>query len=109
MPTEAVPDNHPLWEHVAADLSELVCALLLTNSAQRILFGGSVSLGRDFLLPLAGKRAVSLLGSYLPFMTEACAPQIVRLAELGGRAGPLGAIALALDALSDAEAGRVGA
>lgn len=105
MPADDIPDDHPLWEHVAADLAELVCALLLTNSPQRILFGGSVSLARERLLALAGKTAVARLGGYLPFMTEARAPHIVRLAGLGDQAGPLGAVALALDALHRTGAG----
>ena len=71
MPAEEIPDDHPLWETVAADLIELAGALLLTHSAQRILFGGSVSLSRGFLLPLVRTGVVSQLGTYLPFLDPA--------------------------------------
>ena len=95
-----VPDSHRLWRHVAADIAELCCAILLTTSAQRILFGGSVALARPFLLPWAAARVSERLGSYLPFLADGGAARIVQPAGLGVEAGPLGAIALAQAALN---------
>lgn len=94
-PAETIPDDHPTWALVAQDLAELVGAILLTHSADRILLGGSVILSRPFLLPIIRSSAVARLGSYLPFLDAAGADATIRLAGLGPDAGPLGAIALA--------------
>lgn len=98
-PMSEVNDADPLWMLVANDIAELVSLLLLTTSAERVLFGGGVSTSRPFLLPLVQKRAHELLAGYLPIpQTEDLFP-IVRQAELDSLAGPLGAIALAHSAL----------
>ncbi|WP_448663853.1 ROK family protein [Sphingomonas sp. CJ20] len=93
------PDDHPAWRHVAADLAELCGAILLTISAERILFGGSVAVSRPFLLPWARALVAERLGSYLPFLGGDALDRIVQPAGLGTEAGPRGAVALALDAL----------
>lgn len=97
-----VPDVHPLWEAVASDLAELCGAILLTVSARRILFGGSVAVSRPFLLAQARAKLVAQLGDYLPFLDSQSAEAIVAPAALGGDAGPLGAIALAQAAFGSA-------
>jgi len=88
-------DDDPIWHHVAADIAELCGAILLTTSARRILFGGSVALSRAFILPWVRKIVVAQLESYLPFVTTEAVGEIIQPAGLGGDAGPLGAIALA--------------
>lgn len=101
-----VADTDPRWRDVAWDLAQLCGAILLTTSANRILFGGSVAVHRPFLLPMVRDLLVAQLGSYLPFLTRAAADAIVQPAALGPRAGPLGAIALADTALDAAAAGQ---
>ena len=91
-------DDDPIWHHVAADIAELCCAILLTTSARRILFGGSVALSRAFILPWVREIVVAQLESYLPFLTPVSVCEIIQPAGLGADAGPLGAIALALAA-----------
>ncbi len=95
MDPASAPDAHPVWRHVAADVAELCGAILLTTSAQRILFGGSVALSRPFLLPWVREIVVGRLGDYLPGLDGAAAETILQPAWLGAEAGPLGAIALA--------------
>lgn len=95
MDPATAPDDHPIWHHVAADIAELCCAILLTTSARRILFGGSVALSRAFILPWVREIVVAQLESYLPFVTSEAAGEIIQPAGLGTDAGPLGAIALA--------------
>ena len=95
MDPATAPDAHPIWPLVAADIAELCSAILLTTSARRILFGGSVALSRAFLLPAIRARMVERLGSYLPFVDAESAEAIIQPAGLGTEAGPLGAIALA--------------
>jgi len=94
LPANAVPDGHPEWANVAADIGELVASLLLTTSANRIAFGGSVALGRAFLLPAIRDHALSVLNDYLPFYSAQTAAQMIILSPLGPLAGPLGAIGL---------------
>lgn len=98
-PIEGVGDDDPRWHAVAADLSELAAALLLTTSPRAILFGGTVGLRRAALLPLVRRLAVDRLAGYLPFVSAATMTEIIRPAGLGTDAGPLGAIALATTAL----------
>ncbi|MFN4096641.1 MAG: ROK family protein [Sphingomonas sp.] len=95
MAPAAAPDADPIWHHVAADIAELCCAILLTTSARRILFGGSVALSRAFILPWVRERLVAQLESYLPFVTSEAAGEIIQPAGLGNDAGPRGSIALA--------------
>ena len=94
----AAPDSHPVWRHVAEDIAELCGAILLTTSAQHILFGGSVAMSRPFLLPWARALLVDRLGDYLPFLDDDSVDRILQPAALGDDAGPLGAIALAQQA-----------
>lgn len=99
-PIEEIGDDDPRWSDVAADLSELAATLLLTTSAQALLFGGTVSLRRAFLLPMVRRMALDRLAGYLPFASAEAMPSIIRPAGLGTQAGPLGAIALALSAVA---------
>ena len=106
-PPARVPDDDPRWAPVASDLAELSAAILLTTSAQRILIGGGVGLARTKLLDTVRALLVERIGGYLPFLDSESARLIVRAPELGDRAGPLGAIALAWSALRTGE-GRTG-
>lgn len=97
-PVEDIADGDPRWADVASDLAELSTALLLATSARAILFGGTVSLRRDFLLPTVRRMILERLSSYLPFVSTDTIDTIIRPAGLGAEAGPLGAIALARSA-----------
>lgn len=92
---EDIPDHDPRWVRVAADLGQLTAAILLTTSANRIVLGGSVSLRRQFLLPMLREEAVRSLGGYLLHVDATTIRKIVVLAALGDQAGPMGAIELA--------------
>ncbi len=97
-PVAQVGDDDPRWSDVAADLSELVATLLLATAPRAILFGGTVSLRRAFLLTMVRRMTVERLASYLPFVAADSIDTVVRPAGLGTEAGPLGAIALAQSA-----------
>jgi fructokinase len=96
----SVADGDPRWAPVAADLAELVATVLLTTSAQRVLLGGGVMTGRPLLMTAVRARVVAQLGAYLPFLTQESARSIIAAPALGTDAGPLGAVALALQALA---------
>lgn len=90
-----VADDHSGWVNVAADLGELAAAILLTTSAERIVMGGSVALGRSFLFAHIRQGALGALNGYLPHVDELTIADVVVPAALGASAGPLGAIELA--------------
>jgi fructokinase len=92
------PDD-PRWDDVAHDIAQLVGTILLTTAARQVLIGGGVGMGRADLLDRVRAKLVTQLGGYLPFVTADNVTTTVRTPALGDQAGPLGAIALALDAL----------
>lgn len=104
MPGDAIADDDPRWDHVASDIAQLVGTILLTTAARQVLIGGGVGMGRAFLLDRIRARVVEQLAGYLPFVDRDSIASVVRPPALGDQAGPLGAVALALDALGQASA-----
>ncbi len=95
-----LPADDPVWELVAADLAEMVAALLLAVAPQRIVFGGGVGLGQAaHLLPRIRAMTTLRLNGYLPIERAGGIDALIVPAALGEQAGPLGTIALALVAL----------
>lgn len=98
-PIHELPIGHPIWHHVVHDLSEFLAMLLLVTSAERILLGGGVALGRPMLLPAIHAATAQRLNGYLQKCSPADLQTRIRFAGLGPEAGPLGGSALALRAL----------
>jgi len=99
MPGAQVPDDHPGWEAVAHDLGALLASLILAVSPQRIALGGSIACSRPWLVARARHAALASLAGYVAGLDEAI-DGVIDIAALGEQAGPLGAIALGLDALA---------
>jgi len=95
---EALPADHAAWplqaHYLALGLVNLICTL----SPQRIVVGGGV-MARPQLFPLVHREVQALLNDYVraPEIESGIAGYIVPPA-LGGRAGVLGALALAQEA-----------
>jgi fructokinase len=96
---ETLPDDHPGWEleahYLALGVANLTCAF----SPQRFILGGGV-MQRALLFPLVRSKVQQILNGYVQ------SPQILHEIDqfivppaLGGRAGVIGAIALAEQAL----------
>ncbi|HUD93033.1 ROK family protein [Sphingobium sp.] len=100
VPGDRIAADDPRWDHVAHDIAQLVSTLLLMTAARQVLIGGGVGIGRAALLERVRSRVVEQLNGYLPFVTTDSIASIVRPPALGDQAGPLGAIALALDVLA---------
>lgn len=100
-PGDAIADDDPLWVPVADALADGFAVLMQTLAPDRLLIGGGVAVKRPMLLPMIRRGMVEKLGGYLPFVSEATIDAQVRLAGLGDRAGPLGALALAQMALDE--------
>ncbi|SES00682.1 ROK family protein [Sphingobium sp. YR768] len=100
-PGDQIEADDPRWDHVAHDLGQLVSTILLMTAARQVLIGGGVGMGRADLLDRVRAKVLAQLGGYLPFVTSETIAAIVRTPALGDQAGPLGAVALALDALAE--------
>jgi len=90
-PPEALPADHPGWSLEARYLALGLAAVVAVLAPERIAIGGGVT-GQPALLPMVREELRRVLGGYLAM------PDIVPPA-LGARAGVLGGVALALDAL----------
>jgi fructokinase len=103
MPAAQLPEDHPAWDEVVHALAGLFHNLVLTVVPERILAGGGVFAGQPQLLPRVRRALVASLALYAhaPRIAAAVAEFVVAPA-LGERAGSLGAIALARQALADA-------
>ncbi|HEY6482991.1 MAG TPA: ROK family protein [Steroidobacteraceae bacterium] len=99
---EQIPSDHIVWEFAADALAGLCHALVYTVVPERLIMGGGVMLGQPQLLPMIRARLIASLGKY------STGAQLQRRIDsflvhpaLGAMAGPLGAIALARQALTD--------
>jgi fructokinase len=103
-----VPEDSPIWESVAHALAQLAHILALSVAPQRILIGGGVIGARPHLFPQIRAHFTTSLNGYLD-MPELASGQEPYIGPpgLGAHAGPLGALALALDAAADPSNRRV--
>jgi fructokinase len=96
---EHIPDDHPVWESVSTTIAEMLHNLAMSTAPERIILGGGVIERRPSLFPAIRRALVDSLASYAH--TPAIADNVDRFIvppALGAMAGPLGALALALDA-----------
>lgn len=95
-----LPLDHPVWPLVAHTLGQLLHVLVLTAAPRRILIGGGVMNGSGHLFPMIRQELVQSLNGYVvaPELQSGIDSYVVAPA-LGDRAGPLGTLALAADAL----------
>ncbi len=103
-PGNEIADDDPRWDHVVHDIASMVSTILLTTAARQVLIGGGVGMARGNILPRVRQAVVAQLAGYLPHVDATQIDSIVTAPKLGEEAGPLGAVALACDAL--AAAGR---
>jgi fructokinase len=92
---DTLPADHPAWELEAHYLALALVNVICTLSPERIILGGGV-LEQPRLLPLVRAEVQRLLNGYVqsPAILDEIDKYIVA-PDLGGRAGVLGAIALA--------------
>ena len=99
-PAQDIANGDPVWDGVEHALAQLCHTLVLTGIPRRIVMGGGVMVGVPHLFAMIQHKLAESLAGYgnarglMPF--EA----FVVPAELGGMAGPLGAIELGVRALS---------
>lgn len=101
MPAAAIPPGSPAWDLAAHALAQLLHILVLTTAPLRVFVGGGVVEGHPDLLVQLRRRLVASLNGYLALDELAAGIDDYIVAPgLGTLAGPLGALALAADALA---------
>lgn len=90
----AIPVDDPLWDSVADALAQMCHAMLMAAGPRRILVGGGVANGQPHLRELIERKVRDSVAGYIPLPSEA----FVLAPGLGDQAGPLGPVALGLDA-----------
>jgi len=92
---ETLPEDHPAWDLEAHYIALALANFIVTLSPQKIVIGGGVA-QQAHMLPLIHQKVQALLNGYVqsPLTNQHIADYIM-LPALGGRAGVLGAIALA--------------
>jgi fructokinase len=103
----ALPEDSPVWDTVAHALGQLAHILVLSVAPQRILMGGGVLSAQPHLFPRIRSSFATSLNGYLdiPEVTSGLDLYIAP-PGLGTRAGPLGALALAMDTDAERRAAR---
>lgn len=97
---EDIPAEDPVWELVSHALAQLLQTLVLATAPQKILLGGGVMMSQQHLFGRLRRELQRSLNHYIDAPELAAGiEQYIRPPELGDRAGPLGALALAQDAL----------
>ncbi len=99
-PAEALPPDHPAWPLQARTLARGLVNLILTLSPERIVLGGGV-MRQTHLFPLIREAVRAQLAGYLPLPDDLTT--LIVPTGLDGRAGVLGALAIARRAV-EAEA-----
>jgi fructokinase len=97
-PSKIAPD-HRVWDVVAHDLGQLLHTMVLTTAPQRIFLGGGVLSAQTHLFDRIQQELSRSLNRYVEAteLAEGIAQYIVP-PGLGTMSGPLGALALAVDA-----------
>lgn len=92
---EALSETDPVWDVVVHALAGLMHNLVLTATPQRILIGGGVVTGKPWLLARLRDALSEGLAGYA-HAARLDMTQFLQAPGLGDRAGPMGALALAL-------------
>lgn len=98
-PAETLPADHPAWDSVGHALGQLCATLVLTGVPRRIVMGGGVMVGTDHLFGRVRRAMLDSLAGYIALPEVMDADTFVVPPQLGGQAGPLGAILLGAQAL----------
>jgi fructokinase len=92
-----VAADDAVWEPIVDALAAMCHALVCTTGPLRIAMGGGVITAQPQLIPSINRALFDSLGGYMPLPAD----DYVVAPELGGLAGPLGAIAVAAAAKAD--------
>jgi fructokinase len=98
---DRLPPNHLTWDTVAFALGQLLHTLVLATAPKRIFLGGGVMNAQKHLFERVRQELQRSLNDYLQADEIGCdLESYVVPPQLGSLAGPMGALALAADALA---------
>ncbi|KTF67963.1 ROK family protein [Sphingomonas sp. HT-1] len=99
-PGQDVADDAPEWDYFAHDLAALLHNLVVSLAPERIAIGGGVMTKRPQLFGAVREKLAGMINGY-GALAGYCAELDTRVGPpgLGDMAGPLGAIAMGLEAL----------
>jgi len=101
-PATELGTDDPVWEPVAHTLAQLFHTIFFTTSPQRILIGGGVGYGRPDLLARIRRQLLTSINGFVDLADLVGGLDgFIAPPGLGERAGPLGALLLAVDAFSE--------
>ena len=93
---ETLPDDHPYWNMEAGYIAHALVNFILSLAPQRIIIGGGV-MQKDFMFPAVRRKTQELLNGYISHdMILNHIDEYIVPPALGGRAGELGCIVLAM-------------
>lgn len=97
-------ENDPVWDLVSDALAQMLHALVLIATPERVILGGGVTNAQPHLMArLRDRLGASLAGYCRPLATTDARERFLQFSALGARVGPLGALALARTALAKPE------
>lgn len=100
---EAMPDDHSIWLSVCDTIAAMIHNLTMTAAPQRVILGGGVIERRPGLFaPIRNAVTKHLAGYAHASAVERDIDRFICPPALGDMAGPLGALALASDAVAPA-------
>lgn len=99
---EELSPDHPAWDGVVHALAQMLQMVVLTGVPRRIVMGGGVMVGSQFLFPRVRAALRQSLGGYIAIPEVEDVDTFIVPPALGNNAGPLGAIVLGRQALPDA-------
>ncbi|NML08370.1 ROK family protein [Sphingomonas sp. G-3-2-10] len=99
-PGQELPDDGPEWDHFIHDLAGLLHNLVMVAAPERIAIGGGVMAAREALFPLVRARLAAGICGY-GSLSDYAGQLDRRLGPpgLGTLAGPMGAVAMGLEAI----------
>lgn len=92
----ALKPDDPVWKGVVWALAQLCQTIVLAAAPRRIVIGGGVMNAQPHLLDRIDRKLAESLNGFVELPSDG---PYVRAPELGADAGPLGALALAMDAV----------
>jgi fructokinase len=105
-PAHLISAADTVWDGVVHALAQLLHTVVLATAPRRILLGGGVMEGRPQLLAGLRRELASSLNGYIAREELGVGIEnYIASPGLGSRAGPLGALALAADALGGSRTG----
>ena len=109
-PAAELDADDPAWEPVAHALGQLFHTMFFATAPQRILVGGGVGYGQPELLARIRCQLVASIHGFVDLADLVGGLEgFIAPPGLAGRAGPLGALVLAVDALAAAAAASTAA